>query len=485
MRRTGPGFLQLHLPGRSLRPSRGDPSTARFGLAFLVAGAFFMENLDGTIIATPAPVIARQFGVAPTAIGLAMTAYLVAAGALIPVSGWVCDRWGARRTFTAALVVFTATSGFCAASSSLGELVALRVLQGAAGALMVPVGRLVVLRETEKTDLARAIAVFTWPALVAPILAPILGGALAAASWRWIFLVNLPLGAVAIIAALRIVPRVRAPDSRRLDTLGFVVSAFSLALLMFATSLLGSARILWAPVALCALAGCLLAVLGVRHLLRTRDPLIELSALRVRTFRVAHAGGSLYRTAVFAVPFLLPLMFEEEFGWTPVHAGSMVTFVFVGNLAAKPSTGPLLRRFGFRAVITASALMVGATAAATGLTTAGTPPIVLGLLLFVGGAFRSIGFTGYNIIAFADIDRAAMTHANTLASTIQQLAQGVSVALGVLALRAATAVSGSSQAMAFRLAFAALGALAMIAAVEAAALPRDAGAHLNARPATT
>ena len=485
MRRAGAGFLQLHLPGRSPRPSPADPSAAQFGLAFLVAGAFFMENLDGTIIATPAPVIARQFGVAPTAIGLAMTAYLVAAGALIPVSGWVCDRWGARRTFTAALVVFTATSGFCAASSSLGELVALRVLQGAAGALMVPVGRLVVLRETEKADLARAIAVFTWPALVAPILAPILGGALAAASWRWIFLVTLPLGAVAIVAAHRMVPQVRAPDTKRLDTLGFVVSAFSLALLMFATSLLGSGRILWAPVAACAVAGCVLAALGIRHFLHARDPLIELSALRVRTFRVAHAGGSLYRAAVFAVPFLLPLMFEEEFGWTPVHAGSMVTFVFVGNLAAKPSTGPLLRRFGFRTVITASALMVGVTAAATGLTTASTGPLVLGLLLFAGGAFRSIGFTGYNILAFADIDQGAMTHANTLASTIQQLAQGVSVALGVLALRAATAVSGSSQAMAFRLAFAALGALAIIAAVEAAALPRDAGAHLNARPATT
>jgi EmrB/QacA subfamily drug resistance transporter len=484
MRRTGPGLPLLHLPGRAGREGR-DPSAAQLALTLLVAGAFFMENLDGTIIATPAPVIARQFGVAPAAIGTAMTAYLVAAGALIPVSGWVCDRWGARRTFTTALVVFSAASGLCAASSSLGELVVLRVLQGAAGALMVPVGRLVVLRETAKRDLIRAIAVLTWPALVAPILAPVLGGALAAASWRWIFLVNLPLGAVAIAVSLRVVPQVRAPVARRLDTAGFIISALSLALLMFAASLLGSTRILWAPVAVCALGGCVLGVLGVRHLLRSREPLIELDALRVRTFRVAHAGGSLFRAAVFAVPFLLPLMFEEEFGWTPVRAGSMVTFVFVGNLAVKPATTPLLRGLGFRTVITASALALAVTTAATGLATAGTPTVVLALLLTAGGAFRSIGFTGYNTLAFADIDRGAMTHANTLASTIQQLAQGVGVALAILALRAGRAVAGSSQATAFHLAFAALGALALVAALEAAALPRDAGAHLNARPATT
>jgi EmrB/QacA subfamily drug resistance transporter len=463
------------------RPSRRDPSAAPLALTLLVAGAFFMENLDGTIIATPAPVIARQFGVAPAAIGIAMTAYLVAAGALIPVSGWVCDRWGARRTFTAALAVFTLASALCAASHSLAELAAVRVVQGAAGALTVPVGRLVVLRETRKQDLIRAIAFLTWPALAAPVVAPVLGGALAAVDWRWIFLINLPLGALAVAVSLRVVPNQRAAAARRLDTTGFAVTALSLALLLFATSLLGADSIRWIPVAACAAAGAVLGAFGVRHLLRSDEPLVALTALRVHTFRVAHAGGSLFRAAVYAVPFLLPLMFQEEFGWTPVHAGSMVTFVFVGNLAIKPATSALLRTLGFRTVITGAAVALALTVAATGLTTAHTPTVVLALLLTAGGAFRSIGFTGYNTLAFADIDQGAMTHANTLASTIQQLAQGIGVALAILALRAASAVTTSRPA-AFRLAFAALAALAAVAALEAAALPRAAGDHLS-RPA--
>jgi EmrB/QacA subfamily drug resistance transporter len=451
-------------------------------LALLVAGAFFMENLDATIIATPAPAIARQFGVAPADIGIAATAYLVAAAGLIPVSGWIAERWGPRRTFTTAIVAFTAASGLCAASSSLTELAALRVLQGAAGALMVPVGRLVVLRETAKADLIRVIAILTWPALVAPIVAPVLGGALATAlSWRWIFLVNLPLGVAAVPVALRLVPREHAVASRRLDVRGLVLTGLALVLLMSAASLLDADPIRRGAAAGCAVAGTAAAALAVRHLRRAREPLVELASLKTHTFRVAHAGGSLFRAAAFAVPFLLPLLFQEEFGWTALHAGSMVTFVFVGNLAVKPATGALLRRFGFRAVIAGAALALAAATALIGLTSADTPTLVLGVLLTAGGAFRSIGFTGYNTVAFADIGQDAMTHANTLSSTIQQLAQGIGVALGVLLLRGARAIPETSGAAAFRIAFAVLGVMAVFAAVEAAGLPRDAAAHLGTR----
>jgi EmrB/QacA subfamily drug resistance transporter len=453
-------------------------------LALLVAGAFFMENLDGTIIATAAPKMAGAFSVAPADIGITMTAYLVTVAALIPVSGWAAERWGARRTFTLALVGFTAASAWCAASTSLPELTGVRILQGAAGAMMVPVGRLVVLRLTGKSDLIRVIAYLTWPGLVASVAAPVLGGVFATyLSWRWIFLVNLPLGVIAVAVALRIVPRVPGRRGAGLDRTGFVLVGTALAAVMYAASLLGEDRTPWPLCGGCAVMGAALAAWGLRHLIRTPRPLVDLTAFRVRTFRVAHAGGSLYRGAVFAVPFLLPLMFQDAFGWTPLRAGSMVVFVFVGNLAIKPATGPLLRRLGFRAVLVASATALAVATALIGLLTAHTAPVLIALLLVAGGAFRSIGFTGYNTIAFADIAPESMTHANTLSSTVQQLAQGLGVAVGGLLLRAGEAVSGPSSLAAYRLAFAMLAVFALLAAAEAAALPRDAGAHLGAASA--
>lgn len=469
-------------PASGARPALGQ--RVPVPLALLVAGAFFMENLDGTIIATAAPTMARAFGVTSADVGVTMTAYLVAVAALIPVSGWVSDRWGARRTFTGALVVFTAASALCAASTSLPELTAVRVLQGGAGALMVPVGRLVVLRTTGKSDLIRVIAYLTWPALVAPVLAPVLGGLFTTyLSWHWIFLVNLPLGALAVAVALRVVPDVRGQGATGLDRVGLALVGGALATLTYSVGLLEGGPVRWAPCAGFGAAGAALAALGLRHLARTRDPLLDPAALRVHTFRVAHAGGSLFRVAVNAVPFLLPLFFQDGFGWTPLRAGSMVVFVFAGNLAVKPATTPLLRRLGFRTVIVAAALALAAATAATGLLTAHSAPIPTALLLIAGGAFRSIGFTGYNTIAFADIEPDAMTHANTLSSTVQQLAQGLGIAVGALALRAGELVAGPSPLAAYRVAFAVLGLLAVAAALEAAGLPRDAGARIGGRAA--
>jgi EmrB/QacA subfamily drug resistance transporter len=473
-------------PRRHWRPAGGaaDGDRVSIPLALLVAGAFFMENLDGTIIATAAPKMAGAFSVAPADIGITMTAYLVTVAALIPVSGWVSERWGARRTFTLALVGFTAASAWCAASTSLPELTGVRILQGAAGAMMVPVGRLVVLRLTGKSDLIRVIAYLTWPGLVASVAAPVLGGVFATyLSWRWIFLVNLPLGVIAVVVALHIVPRVPGRRGAGLDRTGFVLIGTALAAVMYAASLLGEDRTPWPLCGGCAAIGAALTVWGIRHLIRTPRPLVDLTAFRVRTFRVAHAGGSLYRAAVFAVPFLLPLMFQDAFGWTPLRAGSMVVFVFVGNLAIKPATGPLLRRLGFRAVLVGSSTALAVATALIGLLTAHTAPVLIALLLVAGGAFRSIGFTGYNTIAFADIAPEAMPHANTLSSTVQQLAQGLGVAVGGLLLRAGEAVSTPSSPTAYRLAFAMLALFALLAAVEAAALPRDAGAHLGAASA--
>ncbi|MEV1175173.1 MFS transporter [Nonomuraea sp. NPDC049784] len=447
-------------------------------VALLVAGTFFMENLDGTIISTAAPAMARSLGVMSSDIGVCVTAYLLTLAVLIPVSGHVADRWGARRTFLAAIVVFTAASALCAASTNLTELLVMRVLQAVGGAMMVPVGRLVVLRTTSKQEMITAIAYLTWPALVAPIVAPMLGGLLVSyASWHWIFLLNVPLGVMAVVVGARVMPRLPGVACPPFDTWGALLSAATLGCLVYAATLVGAQRVPWSIVALFVAACCGAAVVAVRHLRRTAHPLLDLGALNIQTFRVSHAGGSLFRMAVNAVPFLLPLMFQDRFGWSPVKAGAMVLFVFIGNLGIKPLTTPMLRRFGFRTVLIWATSAAVICIAACGVLTVTTPLAITAVVVLLGGVFRSIGFTVYNTIAFADVDQSDMSRANTLAGTIQQLAQGLGVAVGVLALQAGVHTVGTSDSYPF--AFVAVALLIVVAVIEAVRLPHSAGESIG------
>jgi EmrB/QacA subfamily drug resistance transporter len=452
-----------------------------------VAGAFFMENLDGTIIATAAPRMAESFRVQSVDLNVTITVYLVTLAVFIPVSGWVADRFGARTVFAAAIAVFTVASGLCALSGSLGELTAMRVLQGVGGAMMVPVGRLAVLRSTGKADLIKAIAYLTWPALAAPLVAPVLGGVLSTyASWRWIFVVNIPLGVIAFFVTLRTVPQARPGGPRRLDWRGFLWGGVGLGTLLFGTEAVSAGNVNWPRAGAAVAVGSLLIGLAVRHLRRTAEPLVNLRVLRIPTFRVTNVGGSLYRMAIGAVPFLLPLLFQDGFGWSPVKSGVLVIAVFAGNIGIKPLTSPLLRRFGFKRVLIASALLGGVSIAVCGLLRSGTPlPVIIGVL-FVSGVARSVAFTAYNTIAFADVAPAELNSANTLWATVNQLAMGLGVALAAVALRLGTPVShlfGSyrSASAPFTVAFFALSALAFFSIAESVSLPAGAGSSLNAR----
>jgi len=419
----------------------------------LVAGTTFMEIFDGTILAIAAPRMAHHFGVAPQQIAVAITAYLVTLAVLIPLSGWLADRFGSRRVFVAGIVLFTVASGLCAASQSLGALVALRVLQGVGGALMVPVGRMVVLRATDRSGLVRAVAFLTWPALVAPVIAPIAGGAITTyLSWRWIFLINVPLGIVAVTCALRLVPQSAGEIRGGLDWAGFALSTTCLAGVVVAAAALGSPRVDWVLVAVAGSAAALCGVAAVRHLLTASDPLLDLRVFRIDTFRMSHTSGSLFRCTIMAVPFLLPLLFEDGFRWSPVKSGAVLLFLFVGNLTIKPLIG------------------------------ADTPLPAVAALLVVSGAARSVGFTAYTTIAFADIEPQAMRHANTIASTAQQVAIGVGVALAAVALRvgswATPALGTGSATPAYRTAFMIVAAVTLLAAFQAMRLRRDGGAAL-------
>jgi EmrB/QacA subfamily drug resistance transporter len=455
-------------------------------LALLVAGTFFMENLDATIIATAAPAIAGDLGVDPVDVNAAMTAYLVAVAAGLPASGWLTDRFGARRLLLVAITAFTLASAVCAVSVDLPMLVVARVAQGVGGALMVPVGRLAVLRATSKEEMIDAIAYLTWPALLAPVVAPLLGGwIVTVASWHWIFLINLPLGVVAFAVGARIVPPTRSAVPP-LDWPGFVICAAFLVSLMIGIEAARPATGGGVPALLVIMlvAASASAVTGWWWFRRTPHPLLRFGALRVASFRVTNGGGSVYRMIISAVPFLLPLMLQVGFGWSAVRAGSYVLLLFAGNVLIKPATTPLLRRFGFRGVLIASIVGGLLMLVAIALLRPTTPTPLIGGVFVLSGVFRSAGFSAYNSLQFADIDPVGLADANTLASTLQQVAAGLGVAVGALLLRLSGRALDAEPGWlltTYGLTFVLLAAIMLLPLVEVLRLHRSAGTELIAR----
>ena len=450
-------------------------------LALLVAACFFMEMLDGTIVTTAAPSIGRSLGVPSTSISLVITAYLVTLAVLIPASGWVASRYGARPVFLAAIVIFTAASVGCAASASLPELVAMRIVQGVGGALMVPVGRQVVLADTPKEDLMRVISFLVWPALVAPVFAPLLGGVITDyASWHWIFLVNVPFGALAFAAALRLIPGTPPAGAPPLDRLGVLLTCVGLGGITYAADLLAQPSPRWVLAAALVAVAVGVLIAAARHLLGAPAPLINLRTLEVRTFRASIGGSAIYWLVVGAVPFVLPLLFQEVFGWSPVKSGAVVVLLFVGNIAAKPSTTFLYGRFGFRAVLVTATSGLAVSLVLLAFITADTWLILIGLLVLLGGVARSVGLTGYTTLAFSDVPEHQMPDANILQVMTQQLCAGLGAAAGAVALRLGHAID-SDLDHSFLIAFLLLAGLCLTATVGATRLDRSAGDVLRTR----
>jgi EmrB/QacA subfamily drug resistance transporter len=449
-------------------------------IPYLVAAAYFMENLDATVITTSLPAMADSFGVAPAELSIGISAYLLALAVFIPASGWMADRYGPRRVFSAAIVIFTGASVLCALSGGLWTFTAARVLQGLGGAMMVPVGRLVVLRHTQKKDLVRAIATITWPGLAAPILGPPLGGLITSTwSWHWIFLLNVPLGILALACSLRWI-KSNATQARPFDLRGFVLSALGCSLLMLGMELASQNPLnLVAVVSALAIAAVSL-VLTVRHLARASHPLVDLSPVRLPTFAVTMWGGSLFRIAIGSAPFLLPLMFQVAFGLSPVTSGMLMLTLFAGNLAIKPATTAIMRRFGFRQVLVVNGVLVALGFVACALLSPETPLAVTGAVLFLGGMCRSMQFSTLNTIGFSDVTPPRMSGAATLFSMFQQLSAGIGVAFGALALRVAQWSTGSADTpLSFQLALAAVAVLALLSIFDSWRLAPDAGANVS------
>lgn len=461
---------------------RQDTVTSTRVLTLVVASALFMESLVSTVIATSLAAMAADLGVDPLTLKLAFTAYYVALAIFIPVSGWCADRFGARTVFASSIGVFTLASVACALAWDLHSLIAGRFLQGVGGAMMLPVGRLILLRAIPKREMVSAMAWLSIPTLFAPIMGPPVGGFITTYyHWRGIFWLNVPVGLAGLALAWTLVPQVKAEVLKPMDWPGFVLTGLGLSLAIFGFTLLGSRSGTFALAGEMMAAGAALLAAYAWHARRTPHPILDLTLSRISTFAISLWAGALFRISVGAMPFLLPLMLQVGFGMSAFQSGSLTFASAVGAMSMKLTAAPILRRWGFRQVLVVNALISSALLAACALFTATTPALVVMAVLLVGGFFRSLQFTSLNTLGYADVVHAQMSQATSLVGVVQQLSLAAGVAVAAMLLDGSRSADGRSVLLAvdFAHAFVAVGLLSGLSMLFYMRLAPDAGAEVS------
>jgi EmrB/QacA subfamily drug resistance transporter len=427
------------------RVSRGGNSIT---VSLIVAIAFFMQNLDTTAVNTAIPAMAKSFAVNVVSLSTGVTSYLIALAIFIPVSGWIADRYGTRKVFCSAVILFVIASILCGISQTLLQFVGCRVLQGAAGAMMTPVGRLAVLKATPKENLVTAIAYITWPGLVAPIIGPLVGGYLATYwTWHWIFFLNIPLGIVCVALAWRFIPAEDEMDmyKPRFDLFEFLLNALALAGCMYGLDTLShEGASFWVAAGIVAVS-ILLLIFNKYYSRRLEHPLIDYSVLAIPTYRITIFVGSISRMVINVAPFLVPLMFQAGFGLNPFESGMLFLSTMAGNLFMKPMTVWIMRKYNFRSVLIINGFLVAVFTLFTAFLLPTTPVILVVAVMFLSGMFRSMQFSAITTLAFADVPQTRMTPANTFYSTVQQMSAGMGIAMGAVFLRFSNIVNQSGD----------------------------------------
>lgn len=450
----------------------------------IVAVALFMENMDSTVIATSLPAIAADLGTNPLALKLAMTSYLLSLAVFIPASGWTADRFGARSVFRAAIAVFIIGSIGCAFANSLEAFVVARIVQGIGGAMMTPVGRLVLVRTVDKRDLVNAMAWVSVPALIGPVVGPPLGGFITTyASWHWIFIINVPIGLLGIYLVTHYIDPVRAEHVEPFDGTGLLLAGLGVAGLAFGLSVAGLDLLPWWIVTALVGGGAIFMTAYVLYARRVPAPVLDFALLKIPTFHASIVGGFMFRLGIGALPFLLPLLLQTGFGLNAFQSGLVTFAAAVGALAMKAVANPLINKFGFRTILMSNALIASAFLAAGAWFTPSTPILVIVAILLVGGFFRSLQFTANNAIAFAEIDVPHMSRATAMAAVAQQLSLATGVAVGAFVVdltikwRGGTALSVAD----FGPAFIVVAVISALSTILYARLPPSAGAELSGR----
>jgi EmrB/QacA subfamily drug resistance transporter len=411
-------------------------------IAFIIASALFMENLDATVLATAIPTMANDLRVTAPEMSVALTAYLLALALFIPASGHAADRWGAKRVFRAAIGVFMAGSLCCAISPNLAVMAVARFAQGMGGAMMVPVGRLVLLRTVSKRDLISASSWLLMPGLIGQISGPPIGGFIVTYfDWRWIFWVNMPIGVAGIYLVGRFIPDERETHHRPFDLAGFALSGTALSAILFGLESGGHGSDLKLAGILLSV-GLVCSVLYVRYAFRQSHPILDLTLLRVPTFRLSFIGGSLTRITQGAQPFLLPLMMQLAFGFKASQSGLITLGTALGTVTMKGLVGPILRRWSFRSSLMALGVLATCSYAVCGLFRPGWPIAAIFAVLVTSGFLMSFQFTAYNTIAYAEITPRMMSAATSFYSTFQQLTLSLGICIGAIALHASMVLGG-------------------------------------------
>jgi EmrB/QacA subfamily drug resistance transporter len=419
-------------------PSASDPSeAAKRLLPWLVAVAFFMESLDTTILNTAVPAISSALGVAPLSMKAVLASYTLSLAVFIPISGWMADRFGTRRVFAAAIGLFTLGSFLCGISGNIHLLIACRVLQGCGGAMMVPVGRLTLVRTFAKSDLLRTMSFVSIPALVAPMLGPIAGGLIVGyLHWRFIFFLNIPIGLAGLILVYLHLPDYRADKTHPLDVVGLILFGSGIALLSYVLEIFGEHALSAVEMSgLLVLSFVLLAGYAL-HARTLSFPLLQLKLFGIRTFRAAVSGSFFTRLGIGGVPFLLPLLYQVGLGFTPIQSGLLVMPQAMAAMSMKTLMPGLLRRVGYRGVLISNTVILGALLMAFATIGLHTPVWVIVLQAFLYGAFTSLQYTSMSTLVFADIEKEDTSSASSIASTMQQM----SISFGVAAAGLATAL---------------------------------------------
>ena len=458
--------------------------TRQLLISLIVACAMFMQNMDSTVIATALPVIARSLGESPLRLNVAITCYLLSLAVFVPISGWTADRFGARRVFSAAIIVFVLGSIGCGVSNSLWMLVVSRIVQGMGGAIMVPVGRLVLLKTVPRSELVRAMSYVSLPAMLGPVTGPPLGGFIATyGSWRWIFFINIPIGLIGLILINLFIKDFRETGARPFDMRGFVLTGVGLASLAFGFETIGRGAVPATLTVGLLAAGMLAMTLYVRHAKRAEHPVIDLALLRIPTYAAATMGGFLFRMGMGALPFLLPLMLQVGFGMSALDSGLLTFASAAGAMSMKLGVNTIIRTFGFRAVMCGNAVISAGFLFGYAFFRPSTPHFVIFAALLAGGFFRSLQMTSINSLSYADVPGAMLSRATSLTSMCQQLSQAVGVGTGALLLYVFIALRGeaSPTPLDFSLAFAVVGAIGMLSVPFFLKMSPDAGAEVSGR----